>query len=311
MVAVDSVRLHGKIWMTENDTRTFLTRFLIDVAPELCPKGPEGKYYQGGLWAGPETLEISVALMRNNTARMLTHGYGGWWFDMWGGWYSHPALLEEIRAAQNLWFENIKPSDPSRVPPDSICVVVDEHTVELDASFGALYSPMIGNLTALGHCGRPYVIYLREDLQKLDLSEAPFIWLLGLTSLTEAEQELTGNFMANDGVVMHTDTESTRLMRRCDCEAGAETFLEFDHLRLTEEELREVLDKAAVHCFVSSGDIFYIGRGYVAIHAATEGVKRIDIPGVSKLSQVLPTAEAEVPAEFFMNLHETRVFRMD
>ena len=100
MVAVDSVRLHGKIWMTENDTRTFLTRFLIDVAPELCPKGPEGKYYQGGLWAGPETLEISVALMRNNTARMLTHGYGGWWFDMWGGWYSHPALLEEIRAAQ-------------------------------------------------------------------------------------------------------------------------------------------------------------------------------------------------------------------
>ena len=100
-------------------------------------------------------------------------------------------------------------------------------------------------------------------------------------------------------------------MRRCDCEAGAETFLEYDHLRLTEEELREVLDKAAVHCFVSSGDIFYIGRGYVAIHAATEGVKRIDIPGVSKLSQVLPTAEAEVPAEFFMNLHETRVFRMD
>lgn len=310
MVTVDSVRLHGKIWMTENDTRTFLTRFLIDVAPGLCPKGPEGKYYQGGLWAGPETLEISVALMRNNTARMLTHGYGGWWFDMWGGWYSHPALLAEIRAAQDLWSEDIKPSDPGRVPPDSICVVMDERTVELDASFGSLYSPMIGNLTSLGHCGRPYVIYQRGDLQKLDLSEAPFIWLLGFQTLTEAERELTGNLIAKGGAVMHTDTESTRLMRSCTGDSQTETFLEFDHLRLTEEELRDALDKAGVHCFVSSGDIFYIGRGYAAIHAATEGVKHIDIPGSPKLRQVLPPAAGEVPAEFFMNQYETRIFRI-
>ena len=127
MAAVDSVRLHGKIWMAENDTRTFLTRPLREVAPGICPEGQ----YEGGLWAGPDSLETSATLMRNNLARMLTHGYGGWWFDMWGGWYSHPVLLAEIRAAQQLWFERLEPSDPKRIPSDSVCVVMDERVSDL------------------------------------------------------------------------------------------------------------------------------------------------------------------------------------
>jgi beta-galactosidase len=307
MAAVDSVRLHGKIWMAENDTRTFLTRPLREVAPGICPEGQ----YEGGLWAGPDSLETSATLMRNNLARMLTHGYGGWWFDMWGGWYSHPVLLAEIRAAQQLWFERLEPSDPKRIPSDSVCVVMDERVSDLDASFGSLCGPLVANHFALGHCGRPYTLYLRDDLQRLDLSEAPFIWLLGLPSLTDAERALVEKVVASGGAVMHTDTKTTRLMSRRD--AVTEARMEFDHLNLTEEELRAALDTAGVHRYVSTGDVFYMGRGYAAIHAVTEGVKHIDIPGAPTLRQVLPPAAdgSRSSTECFMNQYETRIFRIE
>ena len=69
---------------------------------------------------------------------------------------------------------------------------------------------------------------------------------------------------------MHTDTKTTRLMSRRD--AVTEARMEFDHLNLTEEELRAALDTAGVHRYVSTGDVFYMGRGYAAIHAVRPGM---------------------------------------
>ena len=67
MVAVNSVQLHGKLWMAENDTRTSATTLLKDRAPEICPPGQ----YASGVWLGPGDIETSVALLRKNTGRML------------------------------------------------------------------------------------------------------------------------------------------------------------------------------------------------------------------------------------------------
>src|SRR5690606_9658397 len=90
MAAIKSVQLHGKLWLAENDTRTSLTRLLRDVAPDI---NPAGDWYSSAVWKGPETLELSESFLWKNAGRMLAYGYGGWWFDMWGGWFSDPALL--------------------------------------------------------------------------------------------------------------------------------------------------------------------------------------------------------------------------
>ncbi|HBE43732.1 MAG TPA: hypothetical protein DDW27_21575, partial [Bacteroidales bacterium] len=58
-------------------------------APDIAPPGQ----YESGVWLGPEDMKTSVAFLWKNAGRMLAYGYGGWWFDMWGGWFSHPELL--------------------------------------------------------------------------------------------------------------------------------------------------------------------------------------------------------------------------
>ncbi len=45
MVAIEPVHKHSKLWLAENDMRTFITTLLKDQAPEICPPGQyEVKY---------------------------------------------------------------------------------------------------------------------------------------------------------------------------------------------------------------------------------------------------------------------------
>ncbi len=305
MVAVDSVRLHGKLWMAENDTRTALTRPLADCAPAICPAGQ----YRGGVWQGPASLELSAALLRANAARMLTHGYGGWWFDMWGGWFDHPDLLAELRALQETWPQRERPEDPRRVPAHTLCVITDERLAEADASFGALCGPVFRNRTALAHCGRPYTIFLRDDLPLLDLQQTRFLWLLGCRDLADAERAQLDALAARGGTVLHTDGETTRLLAPC---RGATADGDLP-LTLSATDLRSLLDRAGVHGWLESDDVLYAGNGFVAVHAAIAGEKRLTLPdgrGCEPLWPVGDGAALTSPSRFTMRLHETRVFRM-
>lgn len=301
MSAVDSVRLHSKIWMTENDTRTSLTVPLGKVAPELV-LGDEKKYYDSKLWYGPADVQTSAALMRANSGRMLAHGYGGWWFDMWGGWFSHPAYLGEIRALQNEWLNVSQIDDPARIPKDCMCIIMDEDTANKDAAFGGLCG-VFRNSQVISRCGRPFRIYLREDMPALDLSQARFVWLLGVLDITEAEKKLISRLMGRDVVVLLSDDEGTRRFGGSTMAGAADM--------ICVRQLRTALDEAGMHSFIESEDVFHIGRGYVSIHAATEGVKCLKIPGSPLLQQVLPPTQEMVDGNgFFMTKHETRVLRI-
>ena len=88
MTAVDSTKLHGKLYFVENDTRTDLSRHPFNNHP----------YYLGPIWLGPDR-ENSVEVIKQHFARALLHGHAMWWCDMWGGWYDAPeykALFPEL-----------------------------------------------------------------------------------------------------------------------------------------------------------------------------------------------------------------------
>jgi beta-galactosidase len=132
MAAIQSVQMHGKLWLAENDTRTSVTTLLKDKAPEIAPAGQ----YDSGVWLGPEDMETSVSYLWKNAGRMLTQGYGGWWFDMWGGWFSHPRLLN-VLAKTNKFYTSF-PQDAGEKMESQIGVIVDEQLSFSDASFGQL-----------------------------------------------------------------------------------------------------------------------------------------------------------------------------
>ena len=143
MVAVQSIMHHGKLWLAENDTRTCLTTLLKDKAPEITPPGQ----YEAEVWHGPKDMETSVSLMWKNAGRMLAQGYGGWWFDMWGGWYDDPRLLEVIRQTKDFYAKY--GSVESKAMGAEVCVVVDEQYCFMDASYGAQIGYMLLNIFAL------------------------------------------------------------------------------------------------------------------------------------------------------------------
>ena len=59
---------------------------------------PDNRYYtRAGIWLGPDSVEDSVSNLMRTSARVLTGMNGIWWFDMFGGWFDHPKMMEFIK----------------------------------------------------------------------------------------------------------------------------------------------------------------------------------------------------------------------
>ncbi|MBR5262696.1 MAG: hypothetical protein IKV49_02625 [Clostridia bacterium] len=81
LIPVGSAKHHGKLYFSENDIRTHLSR----------PVSPHPNY-SVKIWTGPKK-EISLEQLKLNFSRAFIYGYGMWWFDMWGGWYNDPDFM--------------------------------------------------------------------------------------------------------------------------------------------------------------------------------------------------------------------------
>lgn len=158
----DSVKLHGKLWMSEADTRTHLTVGLSIAAPEVNPTGSVPGPYDTALWHGPDDPRITMSLLRNNLARAITNGAGLWWFDMWGGWYDDPEMMAFMAKARDLVAESLTADRRSTA---DVAVFADEASM---AHFG--YSRnhnqqfLYGQRLELGSMGTPYNIFHFQDL---------------------------------------------------------------------------------------------------------------------------------------------------
>lgn len=162
MSVLDSVKLHGKLWLAECDTRTYLTRPLKEARPWICKEGT----YVGGVWEGPVSKDVSLWAIRKNFARNLIMGSGQWWFDMWGGWFSDDVMMKEL--SDYLIIANQALNDSKRESISEVAIIVDE------CSYRFLNPKcQLGNSWAymqrywLGFAGAPYDIYDISDIDKL------------------------------------------------------------------------------------------------------------------------------------------------
>lgn len=264
MAAIASVQLHGKLWLAENDTRTFKTTLLKDQAPDICPPG----YYDSGVWVGPASVEESVALLRKNTARMLAGGYGGWWFDMWGGWFSDPALMAVLERTQELGTLDLAMSVKGMEA--EVCVVADEELQYWDASYGTLTEEIMGNRYALGRMGTPYDLFLLNDLGRIPHDRYRLVCILGapsldLTNLNPFRKEgATILWIRPGGSVVH--------------DANGATTVHDDKLRWTSKELRSLANRAGAHIYSDQDDVLYAGHGWLSIHSVKGGARTIQLP---------------------------------
>ena len=163
MLALHSLKLHGKLYFSENDTRTHLSRAYSDL-----PR------YQSPLWFGPDR-ETTLEILKMHFARALVHGHASWWFDMWGGWFADPAYMDFMRRAREISVAARELPAESRA---EVALLFDERAVAHFADDDPTTQRVLYDIReALGKTGVPYDLYLTSDFDQIRHRYRAFVLL--------------------------------------------------------------------------------------------------------------------------------------
>jgi len=183
MPPIDSLRLHGKLYLYEDDTRTHL-------AP------PDAGYGR------VRSLSDSEAVLKRNMAEVLTRGMGIWWQ---GGPYHvnphyEPALGDLLARFQELgtWAIHL-----DRAPQAEVAVLLDDESFYYESLYNELDLPLIfqQRLWGLPRMGAPVDTYLLQDLLDGRLPPYKLYVLLNAFRLDDARREALARELRHDGRV--------------------------------------------------------------------------------------------------------------
>jgi hypothetical protein len=150
MLPSESVRLHGKIYIFEEDSRTHIT---VHDHPNY------GK---------TDTLSDSIAVLQRNFAYVVTHGQGIWWLGGGGPTTPHielsqqPAFRPLIRQFNEIATFALQ---LERKPSAEIAVLLDDESFFYESVRNDLDLPLIfqQRLWGLPKLGAPHDTYLLQD----------------------------------------------------------------------------------------------------------------------------------------------------
>ncbi|NLX99706.1 MAG: hypothetical protein GXY83_26720 [Rhodopirellula sp.] len=143
MTAAESVALHGKLWLNEDDTRTYLA----------------GTSDYGGVADFPQTTAVLV----RNTAQAALRGFGTWWMDLPGkGWFDDARLWDEHRRLAPLDAAMLERSAPFQ--PKIALILGEESMIHLAGGSSPMARPLVYEArAAFGRSGAPYGQYMLRD----------------------------------------------------------------------------------------------------------------------------------------------------
>jgi len=183
--ATETIMLHGKLWFSEDDTRTFMAS---DV--------------ERGLYGKCETLEETVSVLKRNFCNVLTRGVGMWWMNLGASeWFNHPELLKCLSE-----MKRIADADMSldRSCKGEVAVIVDETSPCYQGVSAHLMYPLITKWKQyeLGRMGAPYAVYMHDDLAGEDMPDYRFYIFLNTFYLSKVEREVIKDKVQRDGKVV-------------------------------------------------------------------------------------------------------------
>lgn len=176
--AIDSVRLHNKLWVVEDDTKTFLAETETDDT------------YNPKIVSGADTQ----AAHQRHFGAALAHQAGVSWMDLWGhGWLNSDEIWQELGGLARLadrWDNAAAARTAPRTLTPDVVVFVDEASLCLLRSDTAgLGSHLIVKTRdLLLRAGANVGFYLQSDLTHPDLPEAALYLFLNALRLTSSER---------------------------------------------------------------------------------------------------------------------------
>jgi hypothetical protein len=150
MLPSESVRLHGKLYIFEEDSRTHLTA------------------HDHPNYGKTDTLEDSTAVLQRNLAYVLAHGHGIWWLAGGSPTTPHielsqqPAFRPLLKCFQELGEFTLK---LDRRPSAQVAVLLDDESYYYESLTNDLDTALIfqQRLWGLPRMGAPFDTYLLQD----------------------------------------------------------------------------------------------------------------------------------------------------
>ena len=171
---LDSVALRGKLWLVEDDTKTFLADTETDDT------------YNPKIASGADTQ----AIHQRHFGAALAHRAGVTWMDLWGqGWLSSPDIWRELGSLtrESSRWEQIVPS--VLTTPD-VAVFVDEASLAyLKTDAGGLGASLVSrSRDLLLKAGASVGFYLQSDVTLPNVPDAKLYLFLNALRLTTEER---------------------------------------------------------------------------------------------------------------------------
>jgi len=144
MSPVDSVLRSGKLWLTEDDTRTHLSA--PDAFPGRCADVRETR-----------------GVLTRNFAHTLSRGAAVWWMDISGrGWFAGDEMWSDLSRLHGAYADALPALEPYA---PQIAVIVDERSTHYVAPSPLITAPLMDGFRRQWYrIGAPVGVYLLDDL---------------------------------------------------------------------------------------------------------------------------------------------------
>jgi hypothetical protein len=181
MTAVDSFKLHGKLYVDQADIRT------------LHATDPIGKV---------DTLTDSVSVLQREFANSVVNGVAPQWFDFGDGWIAGDARL--MQAVGKMWqiAKTLQQTPRETIDaPNSIAVITGEKSIlytKVDSNLN--YAATSQQIAELQRTGAAWDNYLLDDLPKL--GKYHYFVFLNCFNLSDAQLKYINENLKKDGNVL-------------------------------------------------------------------------------------------------------------
>jgi hypothetical protein len=186
-----SMALHGKLWYEDNDTVSFLF-------PEVSQRMGDAEWERSkDVLAATDSAEESKWIYQRGAGFVLGNGIYQALFDLHGGYYDNPELLQSVKEIYNI-FENSKKYD--RTSCSQILVIADElSTMYCTPRSGILGQNLYDPPYRLIKCGAPYDSIYLNDLALLDTTPYKLVIMLNTFHIDDYQQSLIEQKLKNSG----------------------------------------------------------------------------------------------------------------
>ncbi|MCE5323602.1 beta-galactosidase [bacterium] len=182
MSAIDSIQLAGKLWLVEDDTRTYLAPEVQDNLPRL------------------KTAQETYGVLTRNFAHVLTHGCALWWMDLYGNGRFQGDEIWQTLGKLSATYQAAIPSF-KRYSPE-IAIIIDQRS-----QYYADPVPPV-NRTLLAafrqqfyRIGAPVGLYLLDDLTAGKVPPAKMYIFLDTFRLDDSQLKAIKKYTSTKGCV--------------------------------------------------------------------------------------------------------------